>query len=259
MSELGRFQDAFGLALEGDPSALEPWDAGDAAALSVYRNTVLKGAVDALVATCPTVEMMVGEPWLRASATVYARDHAPRSPALQTYGFGFPDWLETFPPAADTPYLAAVARLDGLWWASYFAADATALAADAFVDLTSEALACTGAQLHPSVRLAALDQTIASLWLAHQAPAPLQGGFEIGDDPEWIIFARPGLEVKARKLDRASFAFFSACANGECLLAAAERALAADGSAQLSDIIAIGLELGAFGRLEPSTQGETSP
>lgn len=259
MFELSRFQDAFCLALEGEESALKPWGAAESPGLSVYRNTVLKGAVDALVATHPTVEMMVGDPWLRAAATVYARDCTPETPALQAYGSGFPDWLMSFPPAADAPYLPAIARLDRMWWASYFAGDAMTLTADAFAGLTQEVLACTGARLHPSVLLGAFEQNMASLWLAHQASSGPQGGFEVVDDPEWIVFARPGLEVRAQMIDLPTHAFLAACVRGESLLAAAECALAVDVGAQFHDIITIGLDLGAFSRLEASSQGGISP
>lgn len=254
MSELTRFEDAFCTALEGDASALRPWGVADAPGLSVYRNTVAKGAVDALVASCPTVERMVGETWLRAAAMDYVRDHPPQSPCLQAYGADFGDWLARFPPADDTPYLAAMARLDRLWWESYFAGDAPTLTAGAFVGLTPDALARTRAQLHPSVRLSAFDYNLASLWLAHQ-PACLPAMFEVVEQREQIIIARPALEVRTQTLDRATYAFFSACAAGESLLAAAERALAADANAQFPNIIAIGLDLGAFTRLDSNLEG----
>ena len=226
--------------------------------LLVYRNTVARGAVDVLIASHPTLERMVGEPWLRAAATVFARQSPPRRPSLQTYGEGFADWLAHFPPAADTPYLAAMAHLDGMWWSSYFSADAALLTAAAFAGLTADTLSGKVGRLHPS-GLAAFDQTLASLWLAHQPPNPPPQAFEITDDAEWIVMARPGLEVHARRLDRAAYLFLAACAEGDSLLTAAERALAADADAQLPEIIAIGLELGVFARLNPSPQGGTRP
>jgi hypothetical protein len=259
MSELTRFEDAFCIALAGEDDALRPWAAAEAPGLSVYRNTILKGAVDALVATHPTVERMVGEAWLNAAAAVFARDNPPRTPALQSYGEGFADWLERFAPAEDTPYLPAMARLDRLWWQSYFAGDAAPLTAADFAGLTPDALAGTVARLHPSVQLGAFDQNLASLWIAHQPPHEPPEGFEITDAPEWIVMARPGLEVCAQPLDRAAHAFLSACAERASLLTAAERALAADADAQFPNIIAIGLELGVFARLDSGPQGGTPP
>lgn len=259
MSDLARFQDAFNRAVDGDGTALRSWAETGAAGLSVYRNTILKGAVDAIVVSHPTVELMVGEAWLRAAAAEFARAHPPASPRLHAYGEGFADWLGAFPPAADTPYLPAMARLDGLWWSSYFAPEAPVVDPAAFAGLTPETVEHARARLHPSVRLAALDQNLASLWLAHQPMALRQISYEISDAPEWIAFARPEREVRAQRLDAATFACLSACASGESLVTAAEHALAADADAQFRDIIITGLDLGVFTRLDVGAQEGTTP
>ena len=116
MPELLDFQDAFVAALAGSPSALSPWLApGEGAAgLSVYRNTIAKGCVDALAANFPTVLSMVGEDWFRAAAAVFVREAPPTHAALLDYGEDFPAWLGRFPPAQDTPYLVGIAHLDRL-------------------------------------------------------------------------------------------------------------------------------------------------
>lgn len=259
MSDLARFEDAFCRAAAGDDAALSPWGADAAVGLSVYRNTILKGAVDALVASHPTVALMVGETWLRAAAAEFARAHPPASPRLHAYGEGMADWLSAFPPAADTPYLPAMARLDGLWWSSYFAPEGPVVDPSVFAGLTPETVEHTRARLHPSVRLAAFDQGLASLWLAHQPSAPRQISYEISDDPEWIAFARPEREVRAQRLDAATFAYLSACASGESLVTAAEHALAADADAQFRDIIITGLDLGVFTRLDVGAREGTTP
>lgn len=257
MSDLTRFQNAFCAALTGDGSALQAWGIADAPGLSVYRNTVTKGVVDALVETYPTVKLMVGEAWLRAAASAYGQEHPPQAPSLQAYGAGFADWLDAFPPAEDTRYLPAMARLDQMWWSSYFAADASPLQAETFTGLTPDALAEFCARLHPSVRLGAFKRNLASLWLAHQPPHKPPTEFEITAAPEWIIISRPALEVRSQTLDLATYAFLSACAAGESLLVAAERALAADPSADFSSTITTGLDLGAFVRLDAKSQGRS--
>uniref|UniRef100_UPI001438C0FE HvfC/BufC N-terminal domain-containing protein n=1 Tax=Caulobacter sp. SSI4214 TaxID=2575739 RepID=UPI001438C0FE len=101
MSELLDFQDAFVAALDGAPEGLSPWLGPDAglAGLTVYRNTIAKGCVDALAANFPTVLSMVGEEWFRAAAALFAREAPPASAALQDYGEAFPAWLGRFPPA----------------------------------------------------------------------------------------------------------------------------------------------------------------
>ena len=58
------FQDAFVDALYGGESA-DMRTLTRQPGFAVYRNTVLKGATDALVANFPTLERLVGTEWLR--------------------------------------------------------------------------------------------------------------------------------------------------------------------------------------------------
>lgn len=258
MGDLSRFQDAFCDALEGDTTTIAPWlvtAPSEAPGLAVYRNTVAKGAIDVLAATYTTVQAMVGEDWLRAAASVYANDHRPSAPSLLAYGAEFPDWLADFPPASDTPYLPAIARLDRLWWESYFSTEAPVLDPVAFSELGADDLETTGVALHPSVRLAAYDETLPSLWLAHRSPNDPLSGFEIDDRAEAILIVRAGLTVNAQLISHGAYVFLSACLAGESLLAAAERAAAADPDSSFPDIINAALESGVLCRLERVRQG----
>jgi hypothetical protein len=83
---LAGFQDAFISALYGK----------DPASLPVYRNTVMKGASDAVLANFPTVERLVGTAWLQAVAARYVRQFPPADARLLHYGQGFPDFLDAF-------------------------------------------------------------------------------------------------------------------------------------------------------------------
>ena len=252
MSELGRFQDAFTAALAGDAQGLAPWLAAVAApGLAVYRNTVAKGAVDALAASFPTVERLTGEAWFRAAAHAFAQASPPCEPSLLAYGAAFPDWLAAFAPARALPYLAGAARLDRLWTEAHLAADAAPLDAASFAGLGPEAFAAKTAVLHPSARLTWFDDNIPSLWLANRPPAEPPERFELVERGEGLLVVRPHAEVRSRTLDAGAFAFVAACAAGASLAAAAEAALAEPG-ADLPAIIAACLEDGLFVALQPT-------
>ena len=251
MSELTRFQDAFCAALGGEADALSPWLADTAApGLAVYRNTVLKGAVDALASNFPTVQRLVGEAWFRAAAREYALAAPPPEPALLGYGAGFPNWLAAFEPAAGLPYLAPAAGLDRLWSEAHLAPPAAPLQGDAFEGLDEDGLAYTAARLHPAARFAWFARNIPSLWLANRPPAEPDGPFELADRPEGVLVTRPGGEVRARVVDAATFAFLCACRDGESLAVAAMRALAQPG-ADLGRTVVDCLAAGALASLEP--------
>ena len=90
---------------------------------AVYRNTVIKGCVDALQANYPAVARLVGDEWFRAAAAIYVRRAPPSQPCLVDYGDGFAGFLADFAPAAQLPYLPDVARIDRLWTEAHLAPD----------------------------------------------------------------------------------------------------------------------------------------
>ena len=72
--QLSAFQDGFSAALLGHAEHA-PWLSAleSQPGFAVYRNTVLKGCIDALQASYPTVCQLVGEDWFRAAATEPAK------------------------------------------------------------------------------------------------------------------------------------------------------------------------------------------
>lgn len=245
MPELLDFQDAFVAALAGSPSALSPWlPPGEGqAGLSVYRNTIAKGCVDALAANFPTVLSMVGEDWFRAAAALFAREAPPASAALLDYGQAFPAWLERFPPADDLPYLAGVAHLDRLWTEALFAAETPVLTAQALAALAPEVLATTSLPPHPSVRLASFEAGLPSLWSAARAG---REDLELSEHAETLLCVRAKGAVMHRVIGVAETAFLHACRDGLTSAEAAERALLADPTANLAALFATLIADGVF-------------
>jgi hypothetical protein len=250
MSELLDFQDAFVAALGGAPSSLSPWlpsrEAGEPG-LSVYRNTIAKGCIDALAANFPTVLSMVGEDWFRAAAALFAREAPPTSAALLDYGEDFPTWLDRFPPALDMPYLAGVAHLDRLWTETLFAAEAAPLPANAFAVLPLETLADTRVALHPSVRFAAFEASLPSLWAASRAR---QDALELTERPEGLLLVRPDGRVIHRVVGPADIAFLAACRASQTLAEAIGLATQADAEADLQSLFAALIADGVFSGLK---------
>lgn len=257
MRSLSQFQRALGQALQGDIEPMAPWlnDAPvNTPGLAVYRNTVTRGSLDVLAATFGTVVRMVGEDWFAAAAAAYLSDHRPSTPSLLHYGADFADWLSTFPPAQDTPYLSAIAQLDRFWWDAYFAAEAETLDPAALSQLDAVALERTALVTHPSVRLAAFEHNLGSLWLAHRDDAePVD--FEITATPEQVLIFRHGLEVAPRLLSPAEHGFLVASQHGHSIMTAAGHALAIDPTVSLPEIIAAHLAAGVLSGLAPTDSG----
>ena len=86
MPDLATFQRAFADALMADGQPAPPFRTQ---AFAVYRNTSARGAVEALRAAYPTVDMLVGEEMFTQVALDYRREHPPAGPVLSDYGADF--------------------------------------------------------------------------------------------------------------------------------------------------------------------------
>jgi len=252
---LQRFQDGFARALLAEDCAaagLAPEVARLAAqpAFAVYRNTVMKGCIDALQANYPSVARLVGEEWFRAAAAIYARANLPRHPTLADYGADFADFLAAFAPAADLPYLAGVARLDRFWTEAHTARDEAPFGVAAVARLAPGELARTVLRPHASARWAWFDaQPIVTIWRRNRYPDSADDG-EIEWHGEGALIVRPEAAVEHVELDAAACAFLDACAAGRTLADAAAAALAVSAETDLARRMARLLDAGAFGHMD---------
>jgi len=237
-STLARFQDAFSRMLR-DAGPLPP-------GLAVYRNTVMKGWVDALEANYPAVCSLVGVPFFREAATVYARLHPASKACLLRYGAAFGDFLAGYEPAAALRYLPGVARLDRCWIESHIAADAPALTKQSFADLSPRRGVRQAMTLHPATRWAWFDdQPVYTIWRGNRPGAVPE------DEIEWrgegALLTRPDGGAVARcALSQAGCLFLDACAAGHAPDTAAAMALEADSRADMAQLLALLLRQGAF-------------
>lgn len=221
-------------------------------AFAVYRNTVLKGCVDALLANYPAVLRLTGESWLRAAAADFARVHPPPDARLCLYGEGFAEHLLALPTLSAMPWIADVARLDRLWTHSYVACDAQPLRAQDLAGLDSEQLAALPVQPHPATRWVQTAQCpAATLWQRSRTQLD-------EDQPlEWVsealLLTRPGAAVLDRQVRPAVCHFLDACVEGAPLGHAAAQTLARDAGADVAAVLAELLDAGALS-LVPSKE-----
>lgn len=252
-TELTQFQDGFVQALWAPPDEVPDQLRALAGqpGFAVYRNTVLKGCIDALQANYPAVLRLVGEPWFRAVAALHVRAQPPGDARLLLYGMDFPAFLRDFAPAADWPYLSGVALLDRCWSEAHGAADAVALEPAAIAGLSLEQLGKLVLEPHPAARWAWFEeQPIYTIWLRNRGSGA--EGADSGDELVWTgegaLLTRPTAAVTWTALDAAGCAFLDACAAGRPLAHAASAALARQASTDLALLMTKLLQAGAFAR-----------
>lgn len=253
---MSAFHAAFEAALAGDTDTLLPHlvvDDRTRAAIGVYRNTALKARVDALEASFPTVAAMVGVDWFRAAAQAFAQEHPGDDPVMVTYGTRFPEWLLTFGPASDIPYLAPCARLDRAWTEAHVAADAAVMTPSEAAALGA-ALTGLSVGLHPSVRLFRFDWTVPSLWLAHRYPEAAPGPLVWEPRAEALMIHRTAGHVRARLINPAEFAFLEACQKRRPLGIAADQAARLDRAQSIPTLFAGLIAADVFLTSEPEAR-----
>jgi len=246
---LANFQDGFAKALLG----ITPPTRADIAAIvsqpafAVYRNTVVKGCIDALQANYPAVTRLVGEEWMRAAAAVYVRESLPQTPMLLHYGSGFADFLARFEPAADLPYLPGVARLDRYWTESHVACDEPLLDGTAVALRNASDFLRVRLQPHAAARWAWFnDAPIYTIWSRNRNDHPADT--DLDWQPEGALLTRPRDTVQWVALDHTGCAFLDACAAGGTIADAAQAALDGQANVGLVRLMTTLLEAGAFAR-----------
>ncbi|MDR6950671.1 hypothetical protein J2X65_000014 [Ancylobacter sp. 3268] len=231
-----------------DPAAAVPAGIGPYAQeardrrFAVYRNNVALSLVEAMAGRFPVVRAIVGDEFFRAMAREFVLASPPRSPVLMRYGEVFPDFLASFGPAADLPYLADVARLEIARGQAFHAADAPPLTAEALAALDPQRRGVRVA-IHPAVRLIRSAYPIVTLWAMNsgeQEPAAIDDW--TGED---AVVTRAAYQILVRRLSPGHFAFLQALREGQTLEAAMMVGFAEcedfDASATLADLVVLGI------------------
>ena len=256
---LADYQDAFAHALLADDAVDVPPAVARLVAqpgFAVYRNTVLKGCIDALQANFPAVARLVGDEWFRAAAALSVRRALPSAPTLLTYGRDFADFLSDFAPASELPYLAHVARVDRLWSEAHVAADDELLDPAALSRLAADDMGRLTLRPHAAVRWAWCDEhPIYTLW-SRNRDCSVDSAGEIDWRGEGVLLTRPQGAVMHQLLSREGVAFLRACADGLDIERAVAAALEVNPAADLSALIGQCLQAGTFADFETTTQKE---
>lgn len=212
---------------------------------AVYRNTVLKGCVDNLLALYPAVRRLTGDDWLGALALIHAREHPPRSGCMASYGRDLAAHLAQALPEGDLPWLPEVARLDALWNESHAAADAAVLDPAVLASVDATALPQTRLVPHPAARC-----HVCSAWPAFSLWRAAREAWPDPNPPRWrgehTLLTRPGGTVLAMEASAGACALLDACARGLPITEAMASALATEPGIDLAATLGVLISQGAF-------------
>lgn len=247
-TRLADFQDLFAQALFASEQDTDPEIANlvRQPGFAVYRNTVIKGCIDALQANYPSVTRLVGEGWFRAAAAIYARTNRSCEPSMLSYGGSFSAFLQHFEPAAELGYLPGVARLDRFWTEAHVARDEPVFDPAAISGLAPEALGRLVLRPHATARWAWFEaQPIFTIWRRNRER--LDDISEMDWQGEGALLVRPRGVVEWLPLDAGACAFLDVCMAARPVAEAAMAALEAQPDVELGRLIATLLSAGTFG------------
>lgn len=263
MTQLADFYDAFlDAVVAGKPKSLgaflEPRNTPEN--VIVYRNTVFRGAADALATAFPAVARLAGTNYFEAIAIAYVEAHPPRSRTLVGYGAQFPEFLETAPGIDAAPYLPDVARLDRAWLAAHLAADQLPLTGDALAESLPEQLAARSLPLHISVQLITLSWDAHAAWSANRIDTEASfDAREVRPARQDVALWRPRHEIQSQVLTQAEAAFLATMLAGRSLNEAALGALALDHDFNVGHVFAGAIAAGLFADLPHITHADQEP
>ncbi|MFC3914348.1 putative DNA-binding domain-containing protein [Pseudaeromonas sharmana] len=264
-------QDFYQALTEADPvvpAGLRTWNGSDPAArLAVYRNNVLTALIEALAASFPVVEALVGVPFFRAMAHHFVSQHPPTSPLLAEYGADLPRFIRQFAPAAAVPYLADVAELEWRYIQAFHCADGRGIDAAALARVLEDERQLPARKLifHPSLQCIHSSYAVLSIWAAHQSEHDGNHSQPVGqqlaqlslESPEQGILIRTGLNVHLLALDIGSYRFISALQQGMTLGEAMMHVQLQDAGFDVTPGLQLLLQQQAvMGFSQPVTQGE---
>lgn len=210
----------------------------------VYRNNVAVGLSGALASRFPVAVQIVGEAFFVGMARIFIAAFPPKSPLLLNYGDDFGDFVETFEPASELPYLADVIRLEAARGRAYHAADCIPLDPAVIAAVPPDELASVVFKPHPSLGIIRSPHPVATIWAMNAGDLPLE------PIENWIaedaLVVRPQMTVSVQTLPPGGAVFMIALMTGVPLGTAFEAAIAETETFDLSANLAGILQAGAF-------------
>jgi len=220
--------------------------------VAVYRGNVLGNCTSALREAYPVILGLVGERFFDALARRFATQVPSRSGDLHDFGAELGEFLESFAPARDLPYLPDVARLEWAVHCVFHARAAPKLDASELAAVPPERLADLHLELSPAARLVRSAHPILTIWRVNQPEWDGDQAVDLGLGAERVLVIRRALEVMLEPLSQGEYAMLTALEAGAALDDALCTAQSADQDFDLENFLATHMLGGTLTWLRPS-------
>jgi len=219
----------------------------DAKYVNVYRNNSAAAHIDVLRANYKSVAALVGEDFFKALSLEYVKQHPARHRTLVGYGEHFAKMLEDNIERHNLPYLSSFTKLDRAWTLGHTARDAKPLQMDVLENIIQQGGDLEGFELTlmPSVALVRNDWPVFALWAEFREGDEVTEAVALNEQAENVLVWRHGHDVMYRDLNSGEFAFLNAVKSGGNLGLATVKALEANTSTDIGQLLAgmVGAEI----------------
>lgn len=208
----------------------------------VYRNNVVVSLMEALKATYPSIQAILGPDNFEKVTRVYVANHPPKSAMMQTYGDDFHEFLDAFAPLKNSPFLVDVAKIEQAWIRAFHARDVDPINPELLSSFPPEEMMNLCFAKHPAAALVRSNFAAADLFnFRHEPPSE---GFEI-EQSQNVLITRPALEAQLFSIPLDIFIFLEKILSGETLGEATNSAIETNEAFDLSSAIALLIQSGA--------------
>lgn len=217
--------------------------------MKVYRNNVIRSLTDAAMAALPMTEKLVGREFLEQAMRAFVVANLPSQGNLNLYGMEFPNFIRTYEPAANLPYLQDFTKLEWLWEASYYAPDDLPLDPAKLINIPEEDMPNLQFSFRESFALLQSEYPLDEIvdFCRAEDQDNLQ---QLSDRGSKLIVYRPDLKVELRRLDDAEYLFLSTLQEGQTIHQTAEALAENYPDADLTPLLQKHLQLGTFTSFE---------
>ena len=189
--------------------------------LSIYRNTSRTALSNALRLNFPAVQRLVGDDFFAAAADTFITHEPPQTAWLDLYGEGFPEFLQSFEPAAALVYLPDVARLERAVNRAFHAVDAGPLEYSQLLDVEPSLRGRLCFAPHPSVSLVFSPYPVDAIWRAVLARDDTAlAAIDLSATAVRLLVERYNGEIKITQMGERRWKFAEALFAGQSLSAA---------------------------------------
>src|SRR5439155_25919769 len=203
---------------------------------AIYRRTIFTNYHNALSATYPVVKRLTGAPFFHTAVDAFAHAYPSHSGDLNSYGDALGEFLATYPPAADLPYLADVARLEWAIDEAPRAGEASCAPESVLAALAvapPHRLPALRLRLEPSCRLVASPFPILRIWQTNQPGYSGDDRVMLDEGSDAMLIRRGDNGISLERLTAGDHAWLAALAAGGTLGTAIEAAQGADATFDL--------------------------